>query len=236
MTAKGRKSNKTKSRSTRAAPKAPRKRKQKPARSPTIGDGIGQVTGVATAASDMLPSDREPGWQGSGGPEQDVPRSVTMLATPEAQLSPPQAEKMADLSSPTMNELMELKRSGSQEDEVEEQAGYGDSASTQLLIGDDASVESFYTMRLQEIQQLQCKAIAKDWIKAVEPKKQAKYPYNGGKAARISGPGPSDVSPGELKRPPWWPPSGCPHREPDHIKKDGENCIHLSSPSMFPSV
>jgi hypothetical protein len=55
------------------------------------------------------------------------------------------------------------------------------------------------------IQQLGFKTILKAWIKAICPKKQAKFPYkehNG-------------------KIPGWWPLSGCRYLEPDHINKIG---------------
>jgi hypothetical protein len=85
-----------------------------------------------------------------------------------------------------------------------------------IAVGDTKSCIAFYMSRFQQMQQIPCKAIAKDWIKAVEPKKQAKYPYNGGKSGKNPVNGQED-----LYRPPWWPSEGCPHREPDHIKKDG---------------
>jgi Protein of unknown function (DUF2841) len=91
-------------------------------------------------------------------------------------------------------------------------------------VGGEDKIKKYYLARFQLMQQLHCKAIAKDWIKAIEPKKQAKYPYNGGKAARESGEdGAHDQSYSERHKPPWWPPEGCPHREPDHIKKDGQS-------------
>ncbi|CAH6720252.1 hypothetical protein CLIB1444_03S07778 [[Candida] jaroonii] len=54
--------------------------------------------------------------------------------------------------------------------------------------------------------QVVCKALAKDWIKAICPQKQARYPYK------------------FPELPPWWP-KDVPHVEPDHLSK--ENRIEL---------
>jgi hypothetical protein len=55
----------------------------------------------------------------------------------------------------------------------------------------------------KSIQQLPCKAIAKEYIKTVEPRKQTTHPYKRGDSAK----------------PNWWP-LGVRHTEPDHLKKD----------------
>jgi hypothetical protein len=62
------------------------------------------------------------------------------------------------------------------------------------------------------IQQLACKQIAKAWIKVCEPKKQSHYPYRGGTPTA----------------PPWWPLTSR-HKEPYHLKKEGE-LIHFGTP------
>jgi Protein of unknown function (DUF2841) len=84
------------------------------------------------------------------------------------------------------------------------------SAKRGIKIGDSEEVWKFYQQRFRGVQQTACKLIAKHWIKAIEPKKQSRYPYTGGEA------------------PPWWPkPWGSArdevvtHKEPDHQKKNG---------------
>ena len=83
-------------------------------------------------------------------------------------------------------------------------------------------------IRLRQIKQENCKKILKSWIRAKEPGKQSKYPYNGGstrdEASMLYG----VENPGELSKPSWWPSTrgwrsgeGCRHREPDHQKKEG---------------
>ena len=101
-----------------------------------------------------------------------------------------------------------------------------------ILIGDEEAVRKSYHDNLEAIQQIPCKHIAKSWVKVVEPKKQAQYPYNGGakKAEAIEKYGKEHQ--GYLTAPPWWPPlEMCPHTEPDHIKKHGMCSSNtLSSP------
>ena len=83
-----------------------------------------------------------------------------------------------------------------------------------LEIGDSEAVWDFYAQRFQCIQQVACRAIAKDIIKEIAPKKQATNPYIKGDSAAPS----------------WWPkPWGrgpkdkVRHREPDHQLKDGSS-------------
>jgi hypothetical protein len=87
-----------------------------------------------------------------------------------------------------------------------------------LKIDDAEGIKNlFYANRFKRMHQLPCKMIAKAWIKVIEPKKQAKFPYNGGKKAKQLG----HTKPnGEVTRPPWWP-LNQPHKEPDHIRKTG---------------
>ncbi|VEU22448.1 DEKNAAC103602 [Brettanomyces naardenensis] len=54
----------------------------------------------------------------------------------------------------------------------------------------------------EELQQIPCKLLAKQWIKLIEPRKQSTHPYNKG----------------ESTRPSWWP-DDARHKEPDHLKK-----------------
>ncbi|CEP63247.1 uncharacterized protein LALA0_S07e05798g [Lachancea lanzarotensis] len=63
-------------------------------------------------------------------------------------------------------------------------------------------VEKYLKSVFSMLRQLQCKAIAKAWIKVVEPRKKSRYPY----------------IKGELFKPYWWP-SNVEHREPDHLRK-----------------
>ena len=94
--------------------------------------------------------------------------------------------------------------------------------SKSIRIGDSTAVNQAYRAIFEVLQQLSCKQIAKAWIKAIEPEKQSRFPYNGGKnketAIRLYG----KENQGCLTLPEWWPPTGCPHTEPDHIKKKGE--------------
>ncbi|KAL1970407.1 hypothetical protein VTN77DRAFT_5568 [Rasamsonia byssochlamydoides] len=72
---------------------------------------------------------------------------------------------------------------------------------------------AYYVDAFHALQQTNCRLIAKAFVKAVEPKKQARYPYNGGK----KGPDGTGGDP-ELTKPAWWP-VGVTHREPGHLKK-----------------
>ncbi|MCJ1285166.1 hypothetical protein MMC26_004504 [Xylographa opegraphella] len=85
-----------------------------------------------------------------------------------------------------------------------------------IRISDTEALEKFYRTRFIQMQQIPCKVINKAWIKVVQPKKQARHPYNGGKKAAAAG----DPGNGDLTRPDWWPREGCRHKEPDHIQKE----------------
>lgn len=65
------------------------------------------------------------------------------------------------------------------------------------------------------VQQLSCRAIAKEWIKAIHPKKQSSHPYNGQNPISGQWEGP------EATKPPYWPMDVI-HKEPDHMHKEGE--------------
>lgn len=85
-------------------------------------------------------------------------------------------------------------------------------AQTKTRIADADAVWGLYVQLLKNCQQEACKLIAKAWIKAVEPKKQTKHPYNGG----------------DRTAPDWWPKpwglakdSKVRHKEPDHLYKRG---------------
>ncbi|KAL2010791.1 hypothetical protein VTN00DRAFT_3509 [Thermoascus crustaceus] len=81
-----------------------------------------------------------------------------------------------------------------------------------IRVGDQAAMLAYYESAFHALQQTNCRMIAKAFVKAVEPRKQAKYPYNGGK-----GPDGQKGDP-ESTKPSWWP-DGVTHREPDHLKK-----------------
>jgi hypothetical protein len=84
-----------------------------------------------------------------------------------------------------------------------------------IKIQDRDQILKYYTDAFHALQQTNCRLIAKAFIKVVEPKKQARFPYNGGK----KGPDGTKGDP-ELTKPSWWP-TGVTHREPDHLKKPG---------------
>lgn len=92
---------------------------------------------------------------------------------------------------------------GSQEDEAE-------SEPERRCIDprDGVKLREYYEECLRHIQQTQCRRVGQDWVKAVHPKKQAKYPYSNSKAKD------SKIA---TKAPPWWP-EGVKHMEPAHIK------------------
>ncbi|CAI7573224.1 unnamed protein product [Penicillium glandicola] len=72
----------------------------------------------------------------------------------------------------------------------------------------------YYEKIFQNLQQTNCRIIAKAYIKLVEPRKQVNYPYNGRKIVEGRT---RQLDPEETK-PPWWP-RGVSHREPDHLPK-----------------
>lgn len=88
---------------------------------------------------------------------------------------------------------------------------------TILRVGNRDLLRRYYEKAFEDFQQLNCRAIAKSYIKLVEPRKQVHYPYNGRKV--ISGVS-QRVDP-EQTKPAWWP-AGVLHREPDHLLKRGK--------------
>lgn len=87
-------------------------------------------------------------------------------------------------------------------------------------------------LAFEALNQKAVKKLCQMWIKILEPTKQSKYPYNGGKdeAARTH----DEYDPenhGRNTAPPWWPNQegyrsargdACRHKEPDHLTKHGE--------------
>ena len=75
-------------------------------------------------------------------------------------------------------------------------------------------------------QQINCRTLCKSLIRTIEPKKQVNFPYNGNlkpkgsKSHYDDNSMPKEADPEETK-PRWWPAREvCPHKEPDHIKKE----------------
>ncbi|GFF28542.1 hypothetical protein IFM61606_10179 [Aspergillus udagawae] len=88
-----------------------------------------------------------------------------------------------------------------------------------LEISDTPKVLEYYERSLKHFRQFNCRQILKTFIKFIEPRKQAKHPYNGGKPpARAP---PSKRGDPEKTKPKWWP-ADVVHKEPDHLRKDHE--------------
>lgn len=87
---------------------------------------------------------------------------------------------------------------------------------TILRVGSQDLVRQYYKKAFENFLQINCRAIAKSYIKLLEPRKQVQYPYNGKKF--IYGVLKRDP---EMTKPKWWPQS-VPHREPDHLLKRGK--------------
>ena len=88
-----------------------------------------------------------------------------------------------------------------------------------IEIGDTDKILAYYESALKHFQQINCRQIAKAFIKFIEPRKQVKHPYNGGKPP--AGAPPGQKGDPEKTKPDWWP-AGVQHKEPDHLKKEGE--------------
>ncbi|KAJ6088058.1 hypothetical protein N7499_004240, partial [Penicillium canescens] len=88
------------------------------------------------------------------------------------------------------------------------------SLQTIISLSDTHFLRCYYTKVFENLQQTNCRLIAKAYVKLVEPRKQVFYPYNGRKT--VAGKT-HELTPDETK-PPWWP-SGVRHREPDHLPK-----------------
>lgn len=99
--------------------------------------------------------------------------------------------------------------------------------STTVQVSDHVEIDRIIETRLRLMKQTACKAVAKPWIKAKEPTKQTKHPYNGGSRKKEASSIFGNDNAGELTKPLWWPRTkgwpteGCRHKEPDHLKKDG---------------
>ncbi|KAF2755819.1 hypothetical protein EJ05DRAFT_78943 [Pseudovirgaria hyperparasitica] len=85
-----------------------------------------------------------------------------------------------------------------------------------ISFADRDAVNKFLRKRIHDLQQLALKAVLKQWIKSVEPRKQSKYPYVAG------------------KYPPWWP-SNIRFKEPDHLHLHGIYArLHYPTPVLTP--
>jgi hypothetical protein len=80
-------------------------------------------------------------------------------------------------------------------------------------------------MEFEKIRANTTKVIAKAWIKAICPRKQAKFPYVGSNPrANQSQKRRRPHHDGSLEIPKFWPDvESCRHKEPDHILKTGES-------------
>lgn len=100
---------------------------------------------------------------------------------------------------------------------------------TGIEIQDTKKLKEYLFDAFTSFQQINCRTLCKSWIRRIEPKKQVNHPYNGNVKVKGGQKSPSndfssqkDADPEETK-PKWWPPKEeCPHKEPDHIKKERE--------------
>ncbi|KAL5339236.1 hypothetical protein BJX70DRAFT_388119 [Aspergillus crustosus] len=83
-----------------------------------------------------------------------------------------------------------------------------------LRVGQTSFLRMYYDKAFLCFQQLNCRVLAKAFVKRVEPRKQVNHPYNGRKT--IAGET-LEFDP-EKTKPKWWP-TGVTHREPDHLCK-----------------
>ncbi|KAJ5836584.1 hypothetical protein N7447_002610 [Penicillium robsamsonii] len=104
-----------------------------------------------------------------------------------------------------------------EQDSDSEEFANGSTEMVPLRIGDAQKVMAYYEGALKHFQQLNCRMVAKAFIKFIEPRKQVRHPYNGGKAPPGSAPGTTGDP--EKTKPEWWPP-GVMHKEPDHLRKE----------------
>ncbi|KAH2751473.1 hypothetical protein KXV52_005664 [Aspergillus fumigatus] len=100
---------------------------------------------------------------------------------------------------------------------VEETPSYGSVDIVGLKIGDTPKVLEYYERSLKHFRQFNCREVAKAFIKFIEPGKQVKHPYNGGKPPAGAPPG-NKGDPEKIK-PEWWP-ADVVHKEPDHLRRN----------------
>ncbi|KAJ5826380.1 hypothetical protein N7474_003518 [Penicillium riverlandense] len=83
-----------------------------------------------------------------------------------------------------------------------------------ISIQDQDTLTLYYEKAFEKFQQVNCRILAKAYVKLVEPRKQVRYPYNGRKIIA----GTTCQFDPDATKPPWWP-SRVTHREPDHLPK-----------------
>ncbi|KAJ5460921.1 uncharacterized protein N7458_002473 [Penicillium daleae] len=76
-------------------------------------------------------------------------------------------------------------------------------ARTPVNLADPQEVMKYYETAFKNLQQINCRVIAKEFIKFIQPRKQHTHPYKGG----------------DQRKPEWWP-ADVMHKEPDHLLKD----------------
>lgn len=115
---------------------------------------------------------------------------------------------------------LDMHYSGHYSEPVEDIPQYPTTNMVGLEIGDSEKVFEYYENALKHFQQLNCRQIAKAFIKFIEPRKQVKHPYNGGKPR--AGAANGEKGDPEKTKPEWWP-AGVVHKEPDHLRKERES-------------
>ncbi|KAH1912482.1 hypothetical protein KXW47_007892, partial [Aspergillus fumigatus] len=100
---------------------------------------------------------------------------------------------------------------------VEETPSCGSVDIVGLKIGDTPKVLEYYERSLKHFRQFNCREVAKAFIKFIEPGKQVKHPYNGGKPPAGAPPGKKGDP--EKTKPEWWP-ADVVHKEPDHLRRN----------------
>jgi hypothetical protein len=99
-----------------------------------------------------------------------------------------------------------------------------DPAAVYFRLDQSAAIKQHIQESLLALQQMNCKLLCKTWIRAFEPCKQTKFPYNAQKKKLGGRP---NLRP---EIPYWWPPS-VRHTEPDHLKITGA-CPAPDSPCI----
>lgn len=107
--------------------------------------------------------------------------------------------------------------------ETVEEPSQSSSANTfGIEIGDTKKVLEYYENALKDLQQLNCRQIAKAFIKFIEPRKQANHPYSGKTRAVVASGQKGDP---EKTKPEWWP-ADVVHKEPDHLRKERKQLFY----------
>jgi hypothetical protein len=102
--------------------------------------------------------------------------------------------------------------------QVSQQLNQHQGHQTPISVKDHSFLLNYYERIFENFQQINCRTLAKAYIKLIEPRKQFNYPYNGKR--KYTDGTVQILNPTETK-PLWWPP-GVSHREPDHLPKTGK--------------